>query len=128
MPLVISLVMPALNAAPFIGDALDSLAAQNMKGTFELVLADGGSTDDTRKIAQNYAFVRILNGGDNSLYEGLNRGLAATKGELIGFLNADDLLQKGALSLILDAFDHDSNPDYVSGGVSQQVFSNNPPQ
>lgn len=120
MPIIkISLIMPALDAETFIGKALDSVAAQagDLK-SIEVVVADGGSSDRTRQIAEHYSFVRVLDGADNGIYEGFNRGLAAAKGEIIGFLNADDLLANGALDIVRDSFKRSNSPDYISGGIT----------
>lgn len=116
--------MPALNAERFITEALDSVATQD-GGTddIEVIVADGGSNDHTRQIAARYSFVRVLDGVDNGIYEGFNRGLAAAHGNIVGFLNTDDLLAKGALNIVHDRFDQHDSPDYISGAVTQ----GNPP-
>ncbi|NOX41211.1 MAG: glycosyltransferase [Alphaproteobacteria bacterium] len=121
----ISLIMPALNAQAFIKEALDSVARQSggLAGV-EVIVADGGSSDDTRQIATRYAFVRVLDGVDNGIYEGFNRGLAGAQGDIIGFLNADDLLAEGALNIVRENFGRPDSPDHISGGVTH----GNPPE
>ena len=105
MPLAITLIMPTLNAQNTIAEALESVAAQRYSGNVEVIVADGGSNDNTLETARRYDFVRLLSGGDNSIYEGYNRGIHAAEGEIIGFFNADDILATGTLNIIAKAFD-----------------------
>ncbi|MEY2990423.1 MAG: hypothetical protein RLZZ163_1339 [Actinomycetota bacterium] len=100
MPLL-SILMPTLNAAEFIEAALGSIANQGL-GAVEVVMSDGGSADGT--LARAAAFgerhdleVRILPGVDTGQSEGLNRALAAARGELIAWLNANDEFAHGSL-------------------------------
>lgn len=121
---MISIIMATLNSEAFVGEALDSVARQKYAGEIEVIIADGGSSDNTRKIASKYAFVRVLEGADNGIYEGFNRGIDAANGDVIGFLNADDWLTKDALeqvNLALNGPITEGNttlPEFVSGGIS----------
>ncbi len=122
MPPLVSLIMPTLNADTYIADALNSVVAQNMEDRIEVVIADGGSTDNTLHIARQYDFTRIFERRDNNLYEGFNRGLANAKGELIGFLNSDDFLQQDAMEIVTTAFRDNEQVGYVSCGITQQAL------
>src|SRR5207249_11044202 len=94
----IAVVIPARNAGAFLGEALDSVFAQDVRPG-EIVVVDDGSTDDTRAVAEAYGRgVRCLaaGGGRVSVNSGSsararNLGIAATRGEMIAFLDADDL-------------------------------------
>src|SRR5574337_96017 len=96
---MVSVVIPAFNAAEHLGDALDSVLAQT--GAFELdvIVVDDGSTDDTPRVAQVHAGVRFLrldaNQGPSAAR---NAGIAAARGQLVGFLDADDLWSPGSLA------------------------------
>jgi glycosyltransferase involved in cell wall biosynthesis len=96
----IAIVIPALNAATHLRTALASLAAQD--ASFEAVLVDGGSRDDTIKIAAD-AGVRVVTAPGTSIYEAHNRGFAETRAPAIVLLNADDVLLPGALAAWRDA-------------------------
>jgi GT2 family glycosyltransferase len=96
----IAVVIPALNAATHLRAALASLAAQ--EANFEAVLVDGGSRDDTVKIATD-AGVRVISAPGTSIYEAHNRGFAETRAPAIVLLNADDVLLPGALAAWRDA-------------------------
>ena len=96
----IAVVIPALNAAAHLRTALASLAAQD--ASFEAVLVDGGSRDDTVRIATD-AGVRVISAPGTSIYEANNRGFAETSAPAVVLLNADDVLLPGALAAWRDA-------------------------
>jgi GT2 family glycosyltransferase len=110
---VVTVVMPALNAAATIGAALDSLAVQGV--SLEAIVADGGSTDGTVAVAGRYPFVRVLSAPGTSIYEALNLALAAAEAPIVGWLNADDLFLPGALASALAAFAAAPDADIVRG-------------
>jgi len=88
----ISVITVARNAASTIGEAVASVARQSYADV-EHVLIDGASTDDTVKIARDASpsLTKIRSGPDSGIYEAMNRGLEIVTGDVIGFLNADDL-------------------------------------
>ncbi|MCC7253453.1 glycosyltransferase [Hyphomicrobium sp.] len=113
-----SIVIPALNSEQVLARALDSIAAQEIAYGVEIIVADGGSTDNTIRIASAYADTRVLPGPDAGIYHGVNKALAAATGTIIGWLNSDDLLYPGTLKSVGEAFARDSTLDFVSGGVT----------
>jgi len=91
-PPVISLVMPSFNQAPFLAAALDSVLGQNYP-RLEALVVDGGSDDGSREIIAGRAN-RIswwCSEPDGGLYAALNKGFARSTGEIMGWLNSDDL-------------------------------------
>ncbi|MFD0987450.1 glycosyltransferase family 2 protein [Methyloligella solikamskensis] len=115
-PLSISLVTPTLNAGRFFGATLESVQAQGYENV-EHIVADGGSTDDTLALARAASHgPTILDGTDTGIYDGMNRGLAAAQGEIVGILNADDRLAPDALVQVSQAFAGDPELDAVTGG------------
>jgi glycosyltransferase involved in cell wall biosynthesis len=99
----VSIITPCLNRAEFIVEAVESVLAQNYPD-FEHIIIDGGSTDGTLEILQNYSRLKIVSAPDKGMYDALNKGLNVAKGEIIGFLNTDDDYTEGALSNIADLF------------------------
>jgi glycosyltransferase involved in cell wall biosynthesis len=88
----LSIIVPTLNSAAYLGEALSSLQKQNIDN-WECFLVDGGSSDDTLKIASKYSFVVVVNQNSEGLYSALNEGLERCRGEVIGILNSDDFYQ-----------------------------------
>ena len=91
---LLSIVTVSLNAARTIGDTLASVARQEVGFEVEHVCVDGGSTDETRVIIDRYAvsspgIVRVYE-PDRGIFDAMNKGLRAARGEYVLFLNADD--------------------------------------
>ena len=87
---MISVVTPAFNAAPYLGQAIDSVLAQST-GDLELIVVDDGSTDETARVAAaRGSRVRYIYQSNQGVAAARNRGLDACRGDLVGFLDADD--------------------------------------
>ena len=91
---VVGVIMPAFNHGRYIGRAIDSLRAQTYP-SWELVVVDDGSTDDTASVVKSYADSRIRymyqgNRGVRQLAATINAGLAETSGELVTMFASDD--------------------------------------
>lgn len=91
---LVSVVMPAYNAGPFISASIQSVLAQR-HGALELIVVDDASKDDTRRIAEGYASdprVKVLANARRKGPSGArNTGLLAASGDFIAFLDSDDL-------------------------------------
>ncbi len=87
---LVSVIIPAYNAAPFIRRAVESALAQTWPHKEILVINDG-STDDTGSILKHYEqVVRIFDQRNGGLSNARNRGIKESNGEYIAFLDADD--------------------------------------
>ena len=102
-PPLISIITPSLNRSVMIDAAIDSVVAQDYART-EHIVVDGGSTDGTLDRLKRYPRVRVLSGPDAGMYDAMNKGLAAATGEVIGFLNSDDLYVEGVFGDIAGRF------------------------
>lgn len=87
----VSIVTVVLNGAATIRRALESVARQTALDAVEHVVLDGGSTDGTIGVVRRASHApRLVVGHDHGIYDALNAGLAAARGEWIAFLHADD--------------------------------------
>lgn len=109
---LVSIIMPAYNAAKYIEEAIASVQMQDYL-LWELIIIDDGSTDDTLKLAVQMAktdnrikVLPMVHKGSPSIAR--NAGLENANGEMITFLDADDRYETGALTAMLNAFDKDS--------------------
>jgi hypothetical protein len=100
---LVSVLMPSLNQARFIDAAVESVLAGQGETALELVVADGGSTDGTlerlRALTERFGPERLhwVSEPDAGPADAVNKALARARGEIIGWLNADDLYTPGAV-------------------------------
>lgn len=87
-----SIITVVRNGAPTIRHAIESVADQQFPDVEHLVI-DGASTDGTLEIIERYRgrLGSIVSEPDHGIYDGMNKGLGLATGDIIGFLNADDL-------------------------------------
>src|SRR5262249_80289 len=87
----VSVIIPTYNCARFIGEAVRSVLVQSFRD-FELLVIDDGSTDNTEEVIQPYRRELIYLAGPNrGAAAARNAGLRIAQGDLIAFLDADDL-------------------------------------
>lgn len=102
-PVKVTIVTPCLNAEAHLPACLRSVAEQTFpREGIEHVVVDGESTDRSAELARA-AGARVIVGRDGSLYEALNKGIREARGELLVWLNADDLLLPDAIQRVVDA-------------------------
>src|SRR6185503_13231292 len=106
---LVSIVVPSYNHARYLREAIDSILAQDYP-RLELIVIDDGSTDGSSEILRGYGkrFHWELQQNQGQVAT-LNRGWLMSKGEIIGYLSADDLLLPGAVSAAVHCLD--ANPD-----------------
>ena len=98
----ISVVIPAYNSAALLPRCLDSVFAQTLK-PIEVLVIDDGSVDDTSDVVRYYGErVRLLRQKNAGPAAARNRGIAATTGEWIAFLDADDRWTSAKLECQMD--------------------------
>ena len=94
VPPLISIIIPAYNAAEIIDEALQSIKLQNFKD-FEVIIIDALSTDNTVKIASDFNSdmnLTILSEKDKGIYDAMNKGIRVSNGQWLYFMGADDRL------------------------------------
>jgi glycosyltransferase involved in cell wall biosynthesis len=85
----VSAIVPVRNAVDHVRAALSSVFAQE-RVPDDVVVVDGGSIDGTLDVVAEFADVRLVHQGGSGLADARNLGVAATEGELVAFLDADD--------------------------------------
>jgi glycosyltransferase involved in cell wall biosynthesis len=112
----ISLVTPSFEQARFLERTLCSVLDQGYPA-LEYHVYDGGSTDDSVEILRRYTdrLDSWVTTPDNGQADAINRAFAKTSGELMGWINSDDLLLPGALAYVARFFDDHPEVDVVYG-------------
>lgn len=87
---LVSVIIPAYNAARYLGEALDSVRAQSYDN-FEIIVVDDGSTDETGAVAQSRSEVRYRWQQNAGTGAARNEGVEMARGELLAFLDSDDV-------------------------------------
>jgi glycosyltransferase involved in cell wall biosynthesis len=100
---VVSIVTPSFNQARFIRDTLESVRAQEYP-RLEHIVIDGGSRDGTQEILARYPTLRWVSEADTGQTGAINRGFRASSGEIVSWLNSDDVLLPGAVTAVVEAF------------------------
>jgi glycosyltransferase involved in cell wall biosynthesis len=128
---LVSVIVPAYNAGRYIAESLQSIAAQRGDFRLEILVVDDGSSDDTADKVLSFPGVRLIRQENAGPSAARNRGIAASNGELVAFLDADDLWTEGKLAAQLAVFNAHPNLGLVfgdcqrfneSGSLSESFF------
>jgi len=114
----LSIVTISFNQAPFLEECIDSVARERGDG-IEYIVVDAGSTDGSRDILARRArdIDRLILEPDRGPSDGLNKGFAAARGELYGYVNADDRLIRGAAPFVRNFFARHADVDVLCGAI-----------
>jgi glycosyltransferase involved in cell wall biosynthesis len=121
---LVSVCMPAYNAAAYIGAAVESVLAQTYPHV-ELVVVNDGSSDRTGEILQEYAGnpkVRVINSSRGGQCAAANLAYRHSKGQLIKFFDADDILNKEHLAAQVERLL--AHPGSIAAGRVRRFYNN----
>ncbi len=106
---IVSVIIPTFNRGWVIREAIDSVLNQAF-GSFELIVVDDGSTDNTRDILAEYKDrITLIKQRNRGVSAARNRGMDTASGKFIAFLDSDDLWLPQKLNRQIEFFD--SNPE-----------------
>tara|TARA_B100001093_G_scaffold516799_1_gene596443 strand:- start:82 stop:813 length:732 start_codon:yes stop_codon:yes gene_type:complete len=116
----ISIITISYNSALTIGETLNSIKNQ-IQNNIEHIIIDGNSTDNTLKICNQFPHIsKIISEPDKGVYDAFNKGLRLATGDVVGFLNSDDIFYDNySLQTIAASFDDQidcifGNLDYIN--------------
>lgn len=111
----ISVIVPAYNSALFIRQTIASITAQSFED-FEIIVVDDGSTDATAEIASTLdARIRVVRQRNQGIAGARNSGLSHARGELIAFIDHDDLWHPNKLKVQIQVLERDPGCGIVYG-------------
>lgn len=110
----VSIITPSYNQAAFLNDTLESVLAQDVPG-LEYIVIDGGSADGSVDIIRRHAaqLAHWESEPDSGQAEAINKGLARATGDVVAWLNSDDVYRRGAVRAAVAALDADPSLAFV---------------
>lgn len=112
----ISIITPSFNQGRFIERTIKSVLGQRGEFELEYIVLDGGSTDNTLDILRKYdGRIDWRSNPDQGQIDAINQGFRRATGDILGWINSDDLLRPGALARVTQAFDRDRNLQWLHG-------------
>jgi glycosyltransferase involved in cell wall biosynthesis len=112
----ITIVTPSYNLGSYIEATIKSVLNQQYPN-LEYIIVDGGSTDNTLSIFSKYEnqLTKLIIEPDNGLYDAINKGFSHSTGEIMGWINADDVLHHKSLFTIADLFSRNKQISWIQG-------------
>lgn len=102
----VTVIVPAYNAEPYIEQCADSILHQTLND-MEVIFIDDGSTDRTGEIIDNlvkgYSNVRVIHQQNKGLYKTREIGLALATGDYVGWVDADDYVERNMFEILFNA-------------------------
>jgi glycosyltransferase involved in cell wall biosynthesis len=115
----VSIITPSYNQGEFIEDTILSIKGQTYRN-FEHIVVDGGSTDNTLDILRKYAGTYDLSWSsepDEGMYQAINKGLKKAKGDILCYLNTDDLYLPWTLEAVAGYSAKNKQVDLLYGDI-----------
>jgi glycosyltransferase involved in cell wall biosynthesis len=111
----ISIVTPSYNCKALIAQTIDSVLNQHYPN-LEFIVIDGNSNDGTRQVLEQYSnsFAYWHSQKDRGQYDAINQGFAKSTGEIMAWLNADDMLLPNSLFVVAEVFSQLPKVEWIS--------------
>jgi len=116
--LKISLVTPSFNQSDYLPLTIESVLDQNYSN-LEYIIIDGGSSDQSVAIIKKYesSLTYWISEPDRGQSDAINKGWKRIQGDIVGYLNSDDLLLPGSLERVSDFFEKNKEVDFIYGNA-----------
>lgn len=118
---VISVIVPVYNSEKYVARCIESVLAQTFH-SFELILVDDGSTDQSGEICDNYAVkdsrIKVIHQQNKGVSAARNAGIKASKGDWVTFVDSDDLLVGNCLKSFYQSIESNNSVDLVYCGYA----------
>lgn len=121
----VSIVTPSFNQGQFIEDTILSVLGQTYHN-IEYILVDGGSTDSTLSIVERYRnrIDVVICEKDRGQSDAINKGFKAATGELVGWINSDDILYENCVENIVNLYKKNPNGAIFYGSINDWINYN----
>ncbi len=127
---IISIVTPSYNQAKFIGETIESVISQEGNFEIEYFIMDGGSTDESVDIIKKYTdklkagnwhkrcsniSMKWVSQRDKGQSDAINQGFRMATGDIVSWINSDDVYVPGAFSCVVERFSRHLEADFIYG-------------
>lgn len=118
--LKVSVVTPSYNQAQFLERTIQSVLSQNYPN-LEYIVIDGGSTDGSVDIIKKYQskLHYWVSEPDNGMYDAINKGFASSSGDIMTYINSDDILHISSFATVADLFERYTDICWLNGLPNQ---------
>lgn len=112
----ISVIIPTFNSVRYLSKTLTTVAKQDYP-PYEVIVVDGGSSDGTKDIVNAYGkfITEFISEPDKGQLDAVQKGILRATGDILYWLNADDVVMPGAFRTVAEMFSLDPTLDYVYG-------------
>ncbi|MFN8575410.1 MAG: glycosyltransferase family A protein [Candidatus Sericytochromatia bacterium] len=121
---LISVIIPLFNCEKYICESIGSILNQNYPD-LEIIIVNDGSTDNYLEQIENFKNIKLLSQENKGVSAARNRGIQEAKGDIIGFLDADDLWSDNYISSLLKYLINDDNYQISRGRTKMIKLINN---
>jgi glycosyltransferase involved in cell wall biosynthesis len=133
--ILLSIITPVFNNVTYVALAIENYLSQ-FCDLSELLIIDGGSTDGTKEVIEQYAnenlSIRWVSEKDSGQSDAMNKGISLAKGKYISFLNVDDYYSEGSLNEVCQILNQNPEIHYLVGDCNvwdqagQLIYKNQP--
>lgn len=115
----ISIITPTFNSEIYLEETILSILEQNYPN-LEYIIVDGGSTDNTLNIIKKYQdnLAYWVSEKDNGMYDAIQKGVDKSTGEILAWINSDDLYHKKAFFIVAEIFSKFQKINWLLGAVA----------
>lgn len=116
---LISVIIPVYNCENYLGEAIESVLAQNYN-PIEIIIVNDGSTDNTEQVAKHYSdHIKYIFQKNSGIGSARNTGVDISTGDYLAFLDSDDLWVKNKLGRQMGVVNADNSIEIIYGNVTQ---------
>lgn len=116
---LLSIIIPLYNHEKFIGQAIESVINQTYQ-SWELIIIDDGSKDNSVKVAKKYndPRIKLIEQENAGAHNAINRGLNMAEGEYLAILNSDDMYEKDRFEIMIDEMEKNSEIGFMCSYIT----------